>query len=166
MRRGGENEERLAAVYLWCHCAVLMRSVLIVAEILPILLLEQFHQESTASTRVFRFRCQLENLPAPALAPSRGQHPRSSPFLPPSQTFTSQDDWYDSNYFCSQYVDETAVFLEIGGCKYDYPMGQCMDIDVEVLEGARGCAFELEMHMTNKVRRDKSSMLEHHGGCI
>ncbi|CAM9804812.1 unnamed protein product [Ectocarpus sp. 12 AP-2014] len=63
----------------------------------------------------------------------------------------AEDDWYDSNYFCSQYVDETAVFLEIGGCKYDYPMGQCMDIDVDVLEGARGCAFELEMHMTDKV---------------
>ncbi|CAM9303227.1 unnamed protein product, partial [Scytosiphon promiscuus] len=62
-----------------------------------------------------------------------------------------EENWYDSNYFCSQYVDETAVFLEIGGCKYDYPMGQCMDIDVDVLEGARGCAFELEMHMIDKV---------------
>lgn len=66
-----------------------------------------------------------------------------------------QDDWYDETYFCSQYVDETAVFPEIGGCKYDFPMGDCMDIDVDVSETVRGCASELETHMTEKVRSVK-----------
>ena len=32
-------------------------------------------------------------------------------------------------------------------------MGQCMDIDVDVLEDARGCAHELETHMISKVRQ-------------
>ena len=72
---------------------------------------------------------------------------------PRFRTGTPQENWYDSNYFCSQYVDETAVFPEIGGCQYDYPMGQCMDIDVDVLEDARGCAHELETHMISKVRQ-------------
>lgn len=49
-------------------------------------------------------------------------------------------------------MDETAVVLVIGGCKYDYPMGDCMDIDVDASETIRGCAHELETHMTNKVR--------------
>lgn len=141
-----------------------MRSFLTMASILPMLLQKQPHQEtSTVSTRVFRFWCQPANSSS---SPLRHQEVNTRARLPPFirlKTSTSQDDWYDSNYFCSQYVDETAVFLEIGGCKYDYPMGQCMDIDVDVLDGARGCAFELEMHMTDKVRRDKSSMLAHHG---
>jgi len=82
------------------------------------------------------------------------QEGRSPPHPPPPTVATSylQENWYDSNYFCSQYIDDTAVFLEIGGCQYDYPMGQCMDIDVAGIEGARGCAFKLETHMTNKVR--------------
>lgn len=68
-----------------------------------------------------------------------------------------QENWYDSNYFCSQYVDETAVFPEIGGCQYDYPMGQCVDIEVDILEDARGCAYELEIHMINKVRQQQNN---------
>lgn len=64
----------------------------------------------------------------------------------------TQENWYDENYFCSQYVDDTAVFLEIGGCKYDFPMGDCMDIPVDASDTMRGCAFELEAHMANKVR--------------
>lgn len=84
------------------------------------------------------------------LAPFKTQ---PAPLLPSTvPNWSSQESWYDSNYFCSQYVDETAVFPEIGGCKYDYPMGQCMDIDVDIIEDARGCAYELETHMTSKVR--------------
>lgn len=48
-------------------------------------------------------------------------------------------------------MDETAVFPEIGGCKYDYPMGDCMDIDVDVSDTVRGCALALETHVTDKV---------------
>ena len=49
-------------------------------------------------------------------------------------------------------MDETAVVLVIGGCKYDYPMGDCMDIDVDASDTIRGCAHGLETHMVNKVR--------------
>lgn len=73
--------------------------------------------------------------------------------------FARQDNWYDENYFCSQYVDDTAVFLEIGGCKYDFPMGDCMDIDVDVSDTVRGCASELETHMTDKVRGKHASLI-------
>ncbi|CAN0047576.1 unnamed protein product [Ascophyllum nodosum] len=60
-----------------------------------------------------------------------------------------EENWYEESYFCAQYVDETAVFLEIGGCKYDYPMGDCMDVDVGA--STRGCASVMETHMTNKI---------------
>lgn len=50
-------------------------------------------------------------------------------------------------------MDETAVVLVIGGCKYDFPMGDCMDIDVDANDNIRGCAHEFETHMAGKVRR-------------
>lgn len=90
----------------------------------------------------------LGSTPSIILVPLRLLAGPYTPFpLPPWQ-----DNWYDENYFCSQTVDDTAVFPEIGGCKYDYPMGDCMDIDVDVSDTVRGCALALETHVTDKVR--------------
>lgn len=63
----------------------------------------------------------------------------------------SQDKWYDETYFCSQFVDQTDIFPVIGGCKYDYPLGQCMNTDVDASVNIRGCAAELEAHIKRKV---------------
>eukprot|EP00904_Undaria_pinnatifida_P010099 jgi/Undpi1/6219/HiC_scaffold_20.g08703.m1 len=54
----------------------------------------------------------------------------------------------DERYVCGQ---ETAVVLVIGGCKYDFPMGDCMDIDVDANDNIRGCAHEFETHMAGKI---------------
>lgn len=64
----------------------------------------------------------------------------------------SQDKWYDETYFCSQFVDKTDAFPVIGGCKYDYALGQCMNTDVDASVSIRGCAAELEAHINLKVR--------------
>ncbi|CAM9407552.1 unnamed protein product, partial [Laminaria digitata] len=73
-------------------------------------------------------------------------------FSPDERYVCGQEEhWYEESYFCEQHVDETAVVLVIGGCKYDYPMGDCMDIDVDASDTIRGCAHELETHMANKI---------------
>ncbi|CAM9586051.1 unnamed protein product, partial [Discosporangium mesarthrocarpum] len=64
-------------------------------------------------------------------------------------TCGEEDNWYEENYFCKQYVDETAVFPVLGGCQYDFPMGDCMDVDVT--STVRGCAAALEAHMVGKI---------------
>lgn len=72
-----------------------------------------------------------------------------------------QEDWYNENYVCSQYVDEDAIFPEIGGCRYDFPVGDCMDVDVNSASEIRGCAAEMENHLTSKVFQVRRRLLCH-----
>ncbi|CAM9184163.1 unnamed protein product, partial [Chrysoparadoxa australica] len=59
------------------------------------------------------------------------------------------DGWWVETYFCSQFVDDTALFPEFGGCRYDYPLGDCMELEVGPF--SKGCGAELEEYMSSKI---------------
>jgi hypothetical protein len=67
-------------------------------------------------------------------------------------------DWYAANYYCTQNIDEDALFPVLGGCRYDYPLGDCLQ--QPVLAGvSRGCAAEVDVLMSARISGTASNVI-------
>lgn len=62
-------------------------------------------------------------------------------------------EWYASSYYCQQNIDDTVYSPVIGGCKYDFPLGDCSSNAIEVGKST-GCAAIFEQSMMDKVVND------------
>lgn len=58
-------------------------------------------------------------------------------------------EWYPETWDCQHIVDPNAVVLEVGGCHYDNPIGECRDLPV--MSETSGCADAMEQILVGKI---------------
>jgi len=87
--------------------------------------------------------CSVDNRPIPSDRISEGV---SKAFSKQRQTCGEEEGWFPTcgttSNLCSQAIDPTASRIEIGGCKFEMPLGACKDSDPEA--GTKGCAAQIE----------------------
>eukprot|EP00611_Tribonema_gayanum_P027622 TRINITY_DN6888_c0_g1_i1.p1 TRINITY_DN6888_c0_g1~~TRINITY_DN6888_c0_g1_i1.p1 ORF type:complete len:352 (-),score=106.33 TRINITY_DN6888_c0_g1_i1:985-2040(-) len=70
----------------------------------------------------------------------------------------AEPGWYGETYYCSQSVDESALEPVIGGCRFDYPLGECKN--QPVIDGtSSGCGAEVDAAMARRITGDARAIV-------
>ena len=100
--------------------------------------------------------CRCEN--DPRKFPAAPMHRNITYNSPVRYECGPSTDWYAANYYCTQNIDEDALFPVLGGCRYDYPLGDCLQQPV-VAGVSRGCAAEVDVLMSARISGTASDVI-------